>query len=380
MNAPVQLREQLVSADLKGIRAKLEEAMHAPGWLYSSSEVAALEKDRLFMKTWMLGCRADEIAKPGDYLTLTIADEPVVIARTRDGQISASVNQCAHRGVEVAQGSGNTKKFTCPYHAWTYDVGGQLVAAPFSDTSGRDLTKCRLPRLQSAEWKGWVFINFDLSAGPFEDFIAAWQEPLWFYQAEKCKTAFKVQIEFNCNWKLVAENVSDLYHASAVHGATFGSQFKLKDGRSPAEMIPGGGWIMNFSTEVRQNFPQKFPTLPWLEEAPDLAAGKSAIFPNVNLFANRESIRTSVFRPVAVDRTELTLWFLLPEESLKAEGAEAGLEYYENQIRSIAEEDRAVVESLQRAAASASYVPGPLINMEAPIQHMVQHYLNVLGL
>lgn len=380
MNALLQLREHLSSADLKGIRSGLNNAFHAPGWLYSSEELAVLEKQQLFLKSWMLACRADEISETGDYLTLKICDEPIIVARDKNGEVYASLNQCAHRGVEVAQGSGNTKKFTCPYHAWTYDVSGQLVAAPFSDTSGRDLSKCHLPRLQCTEWKGWIFVNFDLDAPSFKDFIDNWEAPLWFYQAERCTTAFKVTIEFNCNWKLVAENVSDLYHAGAVHGASFGSQFNLKDGSSPAELIPGGGWIMNFSTEQRQNFPQKFKTLPWLEDTPDFAAGKSAIFPNVNLFANRESMRTSVYRPLAVDRTEATWYFLLPEESLKEEGVEEGIDYYKEQIRTIAEEDRAVVESLQRAASSPLYVPGPLINMEEPIQHMVKYYLDFMGL
>jgi len=377
MNIPLHL-DLHERGDFDGIRRDLAEAHHAPGWIYCSEDLAAAEEEKLFLKTWQFVCRSDEIAQVGDFWTATIGREPILVTRGKDGKARAMMNQCAHRGVEVAQGRGNATKFVCPYHAWTYDSSGALIGAPLAAQSGRDLANCRLRPLLVEEWQGWVVVNFDTDAVPFAEFIAAWEPALWFYQAGQCKTAFKVTIEFKCNWKLLTENVSDLYHASAVHGASFGSQFKLKDGKAPVTLIPGGGWVMNFTTEDRKNFPQKFKTLPWLEEHQTFAAGKSAIFPNVNLFANRESMRTSIFRPLAVDRTEATWYFLLPEDSLAAEDADEGCAYYEEQIRVIAGEDLAVVESLQRASASSRYVPGPLMGMEAPIQHMIQYYLDVM--
>jgi Rieske 2Fe-2S family protein len=378
MNA-MQHITQSVPDDLRGIRADLCHAYHAPGRLYSSPEIAALEKERIFLKNWLLICRADEIAQPGDYLTMRIVDEPILVARDLDGRVAVSMNQCAHRGVEVAKGSGNAKRLSCPYHAWTYEVGGRLLTAPLSASSGRDLSKCRLRSLRVAEWRGWVFASFDADAPPFESFIAAWEPHLWFYQAAQCRTAFKVTIDMKCNWKLLTENVSDLYHARAVHGASFGSQFNLSNGELPVELVPQGGWVMNFDSTQRQNFAHKFPTLPWLVERPEFAAGKSAVFPNVNLFANRESMRTSVFWPLALDLTRVTWYFLLPQSSLDAPAAAEGLEYYEAQIKTIAGEDQAVVESLQRACASTQYRPGPLLPMEAPVRHMINYYLDVVG-
>jgi Rieske 2Fe-2S family protein len=366
--------------DLSGIRADLAEAYHAPGRLYSSVDLAEREKERIFLKSWLLLCRSDEVANPGDYLTMRIVDEPIIVARDKDGSIAVSMNQCAHRGVEVAEGSGNASRLSCPYHAWIYDVGGRLLSVPFAATTARDFSNCRLRQLRVAEWRGWVFANFDEHAVPFETFIADWQAPLWFYQAEQCRTAFKVVMDFKCNWKLLTENVSDLYHAGAVHGASFGKQFNLKNGPLPVELIPDGGWVMTFNSEQRQNFPQKFPTLPWLEDHSDFAAGKSAIFPNVNLFANRESMRTSVYWPLSVGVTRACWYFLMPQESLEIPGAQAGLDYYEAQIRTIAGEDQSVVESLQRASASPFYRPGPLLNLEKPIRHMINYYLDVMDI
>ena len=362
-----------------GIRAPLSEARHVPGEIYTSREVFELEKDRIFLKSWNLICRAEEIASFGDYIALEVGGEPIVVARTKDGAIAASINACRHRGVEVAYGRGNQKRFVCPYHAWTYGVDGQLIGAQFLQSAGRDASDCSLKRLRTAEWRGWVFVNFDPAAPAFEDFIKPWEERLWFYQAGDCRLAFTVELEFRCNWKLLTENVSDFYHASTVHADSFGKQFDFKDGEVPTDLTPPGGWTAEFDNQLRKNFSPRFADLPWLTERQSFAAGKGAIWPNANVFANRESIRTSVFRPISVDRTAATWWFLLPEAAMATPGGAENVEYYRRQIIQIATEDQAVVESLQRGAGSRYYTPGPLIRMEAAIQHMIRDYLDVMG-
>src|SRR3546814_6765223 len=86
-------------------------------------------------------CSSDLIEKPGDYMTLRLVGEPVIISRTRDGRISASYNMCVHRGVEVAEGRGNTRAFKCPYHGWIYDLEGKLTgAAHMTDSAGFDFS------------------------------------------------------------------------------------------------------------------------------------------------------------------------------------------------------------------------------------------------
>lgn len=361
-----------------GIRADLPQAFHVPGRIYASEEVLEMEKERIFLRSWNLACRAEEIANPGDYLTLDIGGEPVIVSRTREGTVAAVINACAHRGVELATGRGNTRRFVCPYHAWTYELDGRIVGASFAKASGRDVSDRSLQPLRVAEWQGWVFVNPDRDAEPFEEFIRSWESGLWFYQAGQCRLAFTVELEFNCNWKLLTENVSDFYHASTVHAASFGKQFNFGDGSLPLQFIDRGGWIGQFDATRRANFGARFPDLPWLQGREDFAAGKAAIFPNVNIFANRESIRTSVFRPLSAGRTKAIWWFLLPEAVLNDPAAQEGIAFYREQIVQITQEDQAVVESLQRAASSRFYRPGPLVNLEAAVRHMVNCYLDVM--
>ena len=84
-----------------------------PGYIYTSEEIYRREKDKIFMKDWLCIARVEEVEKPGDYLTFTVMDEPLIIARATDGTVNAYRNSCAHRGLVVAKGSGNATGFTC---------------------------------------------------------------------------------------------------------------------------------------------------------------------------------------------------------------------------------------------------------------------------
>ena len=111
-------------------------AMH-PG-LYRSEDVLALEQQEIFAKEWLCLGRTSDIAKPGDYLTFAIGDQPVVAFRTSDGSIKTHANVCLHRMMRLLDGCGNAKRIVCPYHAWTYDIDGRLIGAPHMGTSHAD--------------------------------------------------------------------------------------------------------------------------------------------------------------------------------------------------------------------------------------------------
>lgn len=353
--------------------------LHLTGEIYTSPEVAERERTRIFARHWLMAARAEELAKVGDYMTLQVAGESVVIARDSESSISAFINVCLHRGAELVQGCGNARKLSCPYHSWSYDMAGRLIAAPRAETAGFDPKGQRLAPVRVAQWRGWVFINLDPQAEPFEDFIRQWDEELWYYQADKCRLAFKTETIFACNWKYVVENVMDYYHAQTVHFASFGKMFDFSAGPLPCKEMPKGGANVVFDTKGRINDPLTFPRLPWLEDHQDFGAGKAAIFPNINLFSNTESIRTSTFWPVDENHMKLVLYFLLPEEAFAVEDYEAKRDKYRALTLQIAGEDKEVMESLQRNSRSPHFKPGPIIDLETPIRHMQDYYLSVMN-
>ena len=112
---------------------------------------------------------------------------------------------------EVATGEGNAKEFSCPYHGWLYDLKGQLQGVPFmKNVKDFDFKNCRLKTLRTAIWGGFVFVNFDPDAEPFEDYVKDFDNAFGMLKMEECRLAHKLVADLDCNWKLVVENFMDL--------------------------------------------------------------------------------------------------------------------------------------------------------------------------
>src|SRR3546814_19966176 len=109
---------------------------------------------------------------------------------------------CRHRGVEVADGKGNTKLFKCPYHGWTYDLNGNLVGAAYmKESEGFVQKECRLPSIHLEVWRGNIFINFAAQPVPFAEAIADLEKDFEPLHMENCRPADLMHMEPNCNWR-----------------------------------------------------------------------------------------------------------------------------------------------------------------------------------
>ena len=108
--------------DLTQSQGDLSKAIHLPGYIYHSSEIFELEKEKVYMQDWLVMARVEEFEKSGDYRTFRVMGEPVIICRDQDGAINAFANVCAHRGVEVASGEGNLEEFSPHYSRLAPDL------------------------------------------------------------------------------------------------------------------------------------------------------------------------------------------------------------------------------------------------------------------
>lgn len=376
MNAPVS-RELGLGQSLNAVLADIPNARYLPGNIYTSEEIARLEKTRIFMKHWLCVGRAEELSNPGDYFTMRICGEPIVVARDEKDGIVAYMNMCRHRGVEVAFGSGNAKRFRCPYHSWTYDAGGRLLGAPLMKETGIDLSNCNLPRLKVAQWRGWIFVNFDAKPEPFEDYIAPFDKELWYYKTGDCKLATKIEFNVRCNWKFFAENILDYYHLSTVHAATSGQFYKLGKGQLPVKLFDNGGGSVIFDSSLRTaDSILPFPALPWLKEK--AFSGKGMMFPNVNFWCGLDSLRMWHIWPEAVDQTRAICYVVMPKEAFETDDFAAKIEKYRSYVTGIIDEDTVTIQSLQRAAASDRLEPGSVTHLEVMVQHLLRHYVKTL--
>lgn len=188
---------------------------------YTDDDVFELERERIFAGSWVPVCRAEDVARPGDYVTYDLAGDPIVVTRTRDGGLAALANVCRHRSMVIAQGSGNVPALQCPYHLWTYALDGTLTGAP--GTAGLDgfarEDHC-LPRLAVDTWQGFVLVNTDEEAAPPGEQLAGLGDVVTGLRMDEMVRVGSITWDQPWNWKVTFENYAESYHHRGVHGET----------------------------------------------------------------------------------------------------------------------------------------------------------------
>ena len=367
-------------SDAQGIfretRTELRKARHLPGWIYTAPELYALEKERVFMRDWLCVGRVEEVEKPGDFVTLTIMGEPVIVARDENDSLHALVNMCRHRGVEVAAGKGSTAQFSCPYHGWTYDLAGQLIGSPYmTEASGFDPAQCSLRRLRLGTWRGSIFISFDADAPPLAEFVDDLEREFGFLGPERCRLADRLVVELDCNWKLVVENLTDVYHAQTLHADTLGA-FAAPD-RRHFKLFEDGGFRMYYdAAPMSPDGKTIFGKMPWLDDIPESFVCSGCIMPNYHFFAYCDVIVPFTVWPLSLERTKIIVDFLYAIEFFDQPDFRAKVGIYTDYIEGVVEEDRSMVVSLQRAMSSSQFDPGRMAAMEGPVHNVITRYVD----
>ena len=143
------------------------ESFTLPARFYTDPTIYEAEKATIFYRSWWCAGHKSQLTKPGSYLTTQIHEQGVVVTRGQDGVLRAFYNVCQHRGHELVQGCGETRMFTCPYHAWTYNLDGTLRTARLTK-SLPDFKSCdfALKPVQVEDFCGFIFVNLDPAARP----------------------------------------------------------------------------------------------------------------------------------------------------------------------------------------------------------------------
>lgn len=320
----------------------LEEATLIPKTWYTSSEIYELERKAIFAKGWHYAGKSSELAKPGDYITLEIANEPILIGRSKTNELNAMTNICRHKAAKVMTApKGNAPAFNCRYHGWTYDLQGNLKAAPEMGCE-RNFDKAHicLPKFQVKEAGPFVFVNLSRESSDCVEFLSPLMEkvspvmPSLKWHSQKTYSV-------NCNWKVYIDNYLDGgYHVNTVHPALARS------------LTYKGYETLLFNETVLQQSP--------LEVAKDaelnVRGGDKAYYfwlmPNfmVNLYAN--VMDTNWVLPDGPDRCQVVFDFYFGDVSSS---------FIEESLRVadiVQEEDRLVSENVQTGLNSQFYQPG----------------------
>ncbi|MER6991849.1 aromatic ring-hydroxylating dioxygenase subunit alpha [Saccharopolyspora hirsuta] len=204
--------------------AELAAGDRVAGRLYTDPDIFDQELTRIFERTWVWVAHDSELPGPGTFKSTHVGKQPVIVTRDRKGELRTLLNRCRHRGASICEKpSGKANGFTCPYHAWSYGLNGQLRGIPYPDgyEGVIDKSQLSLKKLRTESYGGLVFATFNEDAEPLEEFLG--DAKLWIDRFMKqgggypIKVLGKHQFKFRGNWKIQLENTTDGYHFPIVH-------------------------------------------------------------------------------------------------------------------------------------------------------------------
>jgi len=206
----------------RGVDYEVPAEMYTlPSEYYHSEDIFQQELDKIFYRRWQLACREEQIPLPGDFLTIPVGEESIIVTRTKSGAIRAHFNVCRHRGTRICmEDAGHFENgiIQCPYHAWQYDLDGKLKGAPFMrDVPGFEKKDYGLFKAHVAVWGGFVFVNISESPRPFEDEMSGLIGRFEAWNLPDLRIAHHIPYKLKCNWKLILQNYQECYHCPGVH-------------------------------------------------------------------------------------------------------------------------------------------------------------------
>jgi Rieske 2Fe-2S family protein len=207
----------------QGLQGELAHHLSAyrPGWslpraFYRDEALYRVDVEQIWRRGWLFAAHECELRNPGDWLTLQVDTDSIIVIRGEDGAVRALHNVCRHRGSQIlSTGSGSAKRLVCPYHQWTYDTKGALTFCRGMHEFDKSQFGLKSVHCQSVE--GLVFISLAQTPPPFGpagELMAPYLRPQGFGRAKVAKT---IDYEINANWKLVWENNRECFHCNINH-------------------------------------------------------------------------------------------------------------------------------------------------------------------
>ncbi len=186
---------------------------------YISKDFAEKEKRLLWPRVWQIACREEEIPEYGNFITYEIADESIIVARAKSGNIIAYHNVCPHRGRRLVSGCGKASIFRCGYHGWTFDLDGKNLRVQDREDweGGLDEEHLDLHRVRLETWGGFVWIDFREEGESLAEYLEGVIDALGPFEFEKMRYRWYITLHLECNWKVAVEAFIEGYHVAATH-------------------------------------------------------------------------------------------------------------------------------------------------------------------
>jgi choline monooxygenase len=245
----------------------IEEAETIPARWFTSPELHEIDKELLLAASWLYVGHESQVPTPGDYLVDSVLDRPILVLRNMNNEIVCLSNVCRHRGGPLATKSGTARVLRCAYHAWSYNLDGQLLGAPkFDGVKNFDQSRCQLPRYRLENMDGFLFVNFSGDALPLTEHLSGISEAIHPIDLRAMRFQKRVVYEVKSNWKVYIDNYMEGYHIRSVHPKLANildvSGYKtILDGNKVLQFGPLAGADNPYHTDGAAYYYQVFPNL-----------------------------------------------------------------------------------------------------------------------
>jgi phenylpropionate dioxygenase-like ring-hydroxylating dioxygenase large terminal subunit len=344
------------------VHEQIECAQTLASKYYTDPAILAIEKERIFSRTWQLvgmlshPCgevdgRERTISDPETFFTADVAGEPTVVVRDNQGILRAFSNVCRHRAGPIALGSGCKNVLRCGYHGWTYSLDGRLIGTP--DVDGVEFfnrsTMGMFP-LRLETWEQFIFVNFDSNTVPLSAYLGKIPEQASGFQLKGLQLAERRDYVIECNWKVYVDNYLEGYHIPIAHPG----------------LMREIDYAQYHTDTYRYHSQQVAPIRAMKQEdarerlyAPGTGLGEALyfwVFPNLMLNIYPDNVQTNLIVPLSHEKT-LTIfeWFFHDAASEQnRERIKRSIAFTEE----VQKEDIALCEHVQRGLRSATYDRG----------------------
>jgi phenylpropionate dioxygenase-like ring-hydroxylating dioxygenase large terminal subunit len=390
-----------MSGDLRGARDGVEglfqqDRIHRDA--YISDEVFALERERLFARTWLFLGHGSQVPNPGDFITTELAGRPLILVRRPDKSLQVLANRCAHKGAKVlTDPAGNTgRAFRCPYHGWSYRLDGSLLGVPVQkDYEGTRMRECEtgqgLHRVAMGEHRGFVFVRLGEDGPAFQEYFGSALSFLDMMADRSPVGELEVmgpplRSVIACNWKMYLENINDGLHVFAAHepsaiagraiwagkppdepkpmaveqliGFQFGVEFMEKMG---GRVMPNGHSLLGVNASIHSHYGElaDYTTAMTAAYGAERAKQILAFMPQNGILYPSIAVKSSpqvmrVLRPVAANRTILEAWCFRAKGApeIMAERSLLYMRLVFSPMSLVAQDDVHIFETAQQALAA----------------------------
>ncbi len=346
-------------------QAPLAEASTIPAPWYVDSRIAELERDAVFARTWQLIGRVDQMEKSGQFVTATVAGEPIVGVRGNDGVLRAFYNVCRHHAAAVVtEPCGIASILHCPYHGWNYGLDGSLKGMPeFDGVENFDRQQNGLVPVKVETWEKFVFVNLDPQAGSLRDFLGGLVKRVAPLKVGMLHYFDSRSYDIACNWKVFVDNYLDGgYHVPHLHKG-LSSVLDYKE----------------YTIENEDRF--CLQSTPMVSSSEDAATGATRKgdrawyfwqYPNLMINCYEGYMDTNLVLPIDADHCRVIFDFYFSDISEQARA------YNQQSVAvgaRVQDEDLGICEAVQRGLKSRAYQAGRLSVRREAGEHLFHRLL-----